>query len=267
MPWTSSSPSSSVTAAVKSSAPADEPAFTTTMSAASSAVSTAARIPASESAWMAYGVASAPHSVAVAASMVELKSMMAPGAGVVPTGTSSLPVGMIATRGTAPHLDVVVAGGRDRAQIHRAQALPGGRHQLGGHDVLAHRPHVLPRGDRRENLDRAVPAVVDVLDHHHRVHLGAASGRRCPPTSRPARFAAAWARFPMRRPWPPRAPPRRPLPPRGSEGWRCAPTRAPRSRVPAIRPAAVAPSPPDRARRLPAAPRRTAAVPRRAGCR
>ena len=99
MPWTSSCPSSSVTAAVKSSAPADEPAFTTTMSAASSAVSTAARIPASESAWMAYGVASAPHSVAVAASMVELKSMMAPGAGVVPTGTSSLPVGMIATRG------------------------------------------------------------------------------------------------------------------------------------------------------------------------
>ena len=98
-PWTSSSPRSRTTDAVKSSEPAEEPALTATASHSRAAVATASAISAGSSATMGLRSGSPPHSVTCPASISELYSTMSPLPGAAVGGTSSLPVGMIATRG------------------------------------------------------------------------------------------------------------------------------------------------------------------------
>src|SRR4051794_32174417 len=112
---------------------------------------------------------SPPHSVTWPASISELKSMMSPGLTFVPGSTSSLPVGKIATRGFRrtsrygwPH-----AAAAPRSTGLRI--LPW-QHQLGRHNVLAHRADVLPRRHRRHDLDLVVAVGMDVLDHDDGVH-------------------------------------------------------------------------------------------------
>ena len=70
------------------------------------------------------------------------------------------------------HVDFGMAGGGQSAEIAGFQAAALGEHQFRGHDVFAHRPHVLPGGGGGGDFDRAVAAVVDVFDHDHGVGVG-----------------------------------------------------------------------------------------------
>ena len=46
-----------------------------------------------------------------------------------------------------------VAGGGNRAQVHRAQGLAGRKDEFGSNDVLSQGPHIRPRRNRASNLD------------------------------------------------------------------------------------------------------------------
>ena len=71
--------------------------------------------------------------------------------------------------GRLDHVYLGVAGGGQRAQVARLQAAALGDHQFRSHDVLAHRPHVLPGRGGGDDLDHTVAAVVDVFHHDHGV--------------------------------------------------------------------------------------------------
>ncbi len=75
----------------------------------------------------------------------------------------------------AAHVEPHVARACGRADVLGPQRVVGGQDQLGRNHVLTHRPDVLPRRDRRENLDlRAVCRVhrLDVLDHDDCIGAG-----------------------------------------------------------------------------------------------
>ena len=74
--------------------------------------------------------------------------------------------------GRGDHVHLGVAGGGEGAEIAGFEAAALGEHELGGHDVLAHRADVLPGRGGGGDLDRAVAAVVDVFDHDHGVGVG-----------------------------------------------------------------------------------------------
>ena len=62
-------------------------------------------------------------------------------------GTSSVPVGKMATRGLRETLISLCPAGRDSAQVGRAQHMTGWQDQLGRDDVLPQRADVRPRGN------------------------------------------------------------------------------------------------------------------------